>query len=195
MIQPTALSLRAEAACRLLNLSIGLHRTQVLIVGGRSFVSRLEAPDFDGLQVQRQGILLRMLSITESYCADHLLEVAEVDVEPAASEVRARIWNQSSIGAISTWSGIQDSYKKWLSIRPDWNRLNRLVEVRNAIAHGLGELTRMQRIKRVSTVDKIKAAGIRIDGDRIVLEERDLDQAKRDCVALITEIDLLTQKH
>lgn len=195
MIQPTAMSLRAEAACRLLNLSIGLHRTQVQVLGGRSFVSRLEAPDFDGLQVQRQGILLRMLSITESYCADHLLEVAEVDVEPAASEVRARIWDQSSIGAISTWSGIQDSYKKWFSIRPNWNNLNRLVEVRNSIAHGLGELTRMQRAKRVSTVEKITAAGIRMDGNRIVLEESDLDQAKRHCVALITEIDLLTHKH
>jgi hypothetical protein len=194
MIQPTALSLRAEAACRLLNLTIGLHRTQVQVLGGRSFVSRLEAPDFDGLQVQRQGILLRMLSITESYCADHLLEVAEVAVEPAASEVRARIWDQSSIGAISTWSGIQDSYKRWFSIRPNWNDLNRLVEVRNSIAHGLGELTRMQRTKRVSTVDKIKAAGIRLDGNRIVLEESDLDQAKRHCVALITEIDMMTRK-
>lgn len=194
MTQLSVESLRAEAACRLLNLSLGLHRTQVQVVTGRSFVSRLEAPNFDGLQVQRQGTLLRMLSITESYCADRLLEVAERDVEPTTSEVRARIWNQSSIGAISTWSGIQNSYRKWFSIRPDWNNLDRLVEVRNSIAHGLGELTRMQRAKQMSTVNKITAAGIKMDGNRIVLEERDLDQAKRDCIALITEIDLLTQK-
>lgn len=194
MTQLSVESLRAEAACRLLNLSLGLHRSQVQVVTGRSFVSRLEAPNFDGLQVQRQGTLLRMLSITESYCADRLLEVAERDVEPTTSEVRARIWNQSSIGAISTWSGIQNSYRKWFSIRPDWNNLDRLVEVRNSIAHGLGELTRMQRAKQMSTVNKITAAGIKMDGNRIVLEERDLDQAKRDCIALITEIDLLTQK-
>jgi hypothetical protein len=134
-----------------------------------------------------------MLSITESFCVDRLLELAEKEVDPSGSKVRGQIWERASTGAIGNWKSIQDSYKAWYGVQPDWKRLDQLVEVRNAIAHGLGQLTRIQRSKRQSAATKIAQAGVHLDADTIVLEEHNLEQARLACVALITEIDLAVQ--
>lgn len=194
MMTPFVLEVRAESACRLLNLTIGLHRTGVSAPRSNTRpVSRLASPAFDGLQMQRQGTLLRMLSITEHFCADRLLDLAEQEVQPSNSRVRSHMWDRTSAGAIGTWEGIQNSYKQWYAINPGWTRLNQLVEVRNAIAHGLGSLTRLQLAKRQSAVTKITDAGVRLEDDRIVLEEANLDHARKVCVDLITDIDASVQ--
>ncbi len=154
--------------------------------------SRLAPPDFDARQVQRQAILLRMISITEAFCVDRLLDLAETDVDPGGSPIRDLIWKKASSSAVSTWSSIQDSYKSWYSLQPAWTKLNELVEVRNAIAHGLGQLTRLQRAKP-GTATKIGQAGIRLSGDRVILEEADLENAHRACLQLVSEVDQLIQ--
>lgn len=184
---------RAESASRLINLTMGLHRMQVSRLGKDPAPSRLDAPDFDHLQVLRQATLLRTLSITESFCVDRLLEHAEREVSPYESAVRASIWAKASTGAVSTWDGIRDSYKSWYDIRPDWEPLAQLVEVRNAIAHGLGELTRLQRAKLRSTLTKITGAGVKVDGALIVLEETNLERTRVVCLELIAEIDYRVQ--
>ncbi|AMB41643.1 MULTISPECIES: hypothetical protein [Paenarthrobacter] len=134
-----------------------------------------------------------MISITEAFCADRLLELAEDEVSPGGNAIRTLIWEKASTSAVSTWSGIQDAYKNWYEIKPSWTRVNQLIEVRNAIAHGLGQLTRIQRNKRASTTTKIALANIDLNGDNIVLEEANLVNVRNACIALISEIDELVQ--
>lgn len=187
------LDARAESACRLINLTMGLHRTQMSRRGTVMPASRLIGPDFDSFQVQRQGTLLRMLSITESFCVDRLLERAEIEVEPEGSSVRAQMWDRASTGAVSNWEGIRNSYKAWYDVRPRWTDIDRLIEVRNAVAHGLGQLTRTQRLKLASTLAKITSAGVRVDAELIILEEANLEHARVVCLDLIEDIDMRVQ--
>ncbi|WP_447653030.1 hypothetical protein [Microbacterium sufflavum] len=134
-----------------------------------------------------------MLSIAESFCVDRLLEYAEREVAPQESAVRTSIWAKASTSAVSTWDGIKDSYKSWYDIRPEWEPLTQLVEVRNAIAHGLGELTRLQRVRLESTLTKIAGAGVQVKESRIVLEEENLERTRTVCLTLIGEIDFGVQ--
>jgi hypothetical protein len=193
MSVPAVLGTRAEAALRLLNLTLGLHRAQAVPIRSSPDSTRLAAPAFDGLQVQRQATFLRMISIAEAFCVDRLLELAEVDVAPSGNVIRTIVWDKASSSAVGTWTSIQDTYKNWYDVKPSWTAMNQLIEVRNAIAHGLGQLTRVQRIKLQSTTSKIVAAKIRLDGDRIVLEESNMQDVRGVCVNLISEVDRLVQ--
>ncbi|PRY68388.1 hypothetical protein B0I08_10490 [Glaciihabitans tibetensis] len=134
-----------------------------------------------------------MISITEAFCVDRLLDLAEVEVSPTGNFIRGLIWDKASSSAVSTWPTIQESYKTWYGIKPNWTPLNHLIEVRNAIAHGLGQLTRLQRAKRQSTITKIGLANIHLIGDRVVLEDANIQDVKIACVNLITEVDGLVQ--
>ncbi|MFI2563560.1 hypothetical protein [Paenarthrobacter sp. NPDC018779] len=193
MSLPIVLGARAEAACRLLNQTLGLHRTQTIDTQRAKPLARLATPTFDGVQVQRQATFLRMISITEAFCVDRLLDLAETEFSPTGNNIRTLVWDKASTSAVSTWSGTQDAYKSWYDIRPSWTQINQLIEVRNAIAHGLGKLTRIQRAKRASISNKITTAKIRLSGDYIVLEEANLQSVRDVCVDLISEIDGLVQ--
>jgi hypothetical protein len=190
---PDVLGSRAEAARLLVNQALGFHRTQMAGLATRAHRSRLAAPILDTAQVQRQATVLRMISITEAFCVDRLLDLAEKEVAPTDSSVRNLIWQRSSVAAVSTWPSIQATYKTWYSIRPSWTRINQLLEVRNAIAHGLGRLTRVQKSHAKATIGRITQAGVTVVGDLVVLEEPDLQYVRQVCVDLVSEVDQLVQ--
>lgn len=185
---------RAESAIALLNQTLGFHRTRA-ISSPSTPVSRLGTTGLDLAQVQRQSTLVRLISITEAFCGDRLLILAETQIEPSSNTIREMMWNKASTSAVSTWSALQDAYKDWFAVSGVWTDINRLVEARNAIAHGLGELTRMQKSKGASVRTKIAAAGIKIVGSTLVLEEGDLERARDSCRDLIEKVDLAVTAH
>ncbi|WP_404430699.1 hypothetical protein LG299_12485 [Microbacterium lacus] len=134
-----------------------------------------------------------MISITESFCADRLLALAEAEIDPTANDVRSTVWDRAATTTVSTWEGIRGGYRDWFQIKPNWPSLEPLVEVRNAIAHGLGNLTRIQKKNPQGVRDKLALAGITLDEDRVLLDEADITQIRSVCVALVVEIDELVQ--
>jgi 3-mercaptopyruvate sulfurtransferase SseA len=65
--------------------------------------------------------------------------------------------------------------------------------VRNAVAHGLGKLTRRQLRSEQSVKSKLKAAGITVDDNRIVLSDDSLAAAASACRDFIERLDLTVQ--
>lgn len=186
---PPVVGERAEAAVRLLNMTLGFHRNQIA-AATRHSSRRLSEAGFDGIETQRQATVLRMISITEAFCGDRLLGAAESEVEPAGSKVRNLMWEKAATDAVASWPAVKVAYKKWYDVRPAWAALETLVELRNTIAHGLGELTRQQRSRRQAVVQAFTQAGIRLDGDRVVLTESNVMAARNACVELIEALDL-----
>lgn len=129
------------------------------------------------------------MSIVEEYCADQLHELGESDMQPQGSQPREVIWDRISSEVTSSWHKIRGAYKDWYSIKPSWEGVEDLIEARNAIAHGLGRLTRRQLRSEQSTRAKLTRANIRVDGVRIVLDEGDLAVAAQTCRALIYDLD------
>jgi hypothetical protein len=109
---------------------------------------------------------------------------------PGSCAVPGALMSEMSAGApiegeVGAFGVSRTLTKIWCDIKPSWARLNQLIEFRNAIAHGLGQLTRVQRAKRASAATQIALAKIRLSGDRIVLEEANLQNVKDACAALI----------
>ncbi|WP_063130228.1 hypothetical protein [Nocardia fusca] len=128
----------------------------------------------DRVQEQRQATLLRPLSTTEAFAADLLAREVEQTFESLSSEVLTAAVDDSLISASNTWDSQRQAYKKWLSIiKPavDWTPIERLADARNAIAHGLGELTRRQKQSGTSIPARLLNAGIVVVDSRVVLTD------------------------
>lgn len=184
---PTA---EAEAACVQIRRTLAAHlsaaRRELVPAGGR----RLGAQRQDRAAEQRDATLVRIMSITEAFCGDRLLSEVEEEVKPGNAGPRSQMWTTAATAAVSSWSSQEKHYKDWLRISTiDWKFVNDLAIARNAIAHGLGYLTRQQLIKRQSNVDKLRGIGIPIVKDRIQVSEASLRFLARRCVAHIESVD------
>ncbi|GEB45799.1 hypothetical protein MTE01_17440 [Microbacterium testaceum] len=116
-------------------------------------------------------------------------------MDPGSNQIRELVWVKASTNAVSTWKLIQETYKNWFDVKGIWAEIDRLLEARNAIAHGLGSLTRTQQKKGDSARAKITAAGIAIVGTQIQLTEQDLERARNVCRNLIEAVDKGVSSH
>jgi hypothetical protein len=193
MIQSVATS-EAEEASALLFQTLGAHRTAVTALRPAQppRLSSGQTPDAE--QIQCQSTLVRLLSITESFASQLLLREIDKISARAQSIAIDRIWEDAAIRGTGTWNEQKDSYANWLGVKVDWKVIDRLAEARNAVAHGLGTLTRRQLRKEASIRSKLREAGIALDGIRIVLSDAALASAATDCRDLIYRLDLAVQE-
>ena len=185
------LSEPAEVATRLLFQTVGGHKATMLTIPGRAPDSRFPQSQVDLEQIQRQATLLRLVSITESYCAEQLLSRAELALPSDDNALYTLIWDAAALDATRTWVALKDAFKRWFGANPDWTKLDGLAEARNAIAHGLGSLTRQQQGKRQSTMTKLNRTGILVDNNALILTDGDLTRAAVVCRSVIAEVDAL----
>ena len=185
-----SLSLAAEESIALLYQTLGFHDEAAHASTSESERrGRLARVTSDVRQIQRQATVLRMVSITESFCARLLLEAGEASVRPATNPIVSILWDRASVDATGTWEAQRDAFKKWFGVTPDWQALDSWATIRNAIAHGLGVLTRRQLQNRTSTLAKIHRVGVTVADNRLVLTDDDLRNAARACRDLIVELD------
>jgi hypothetical protein len=190
---PLVATTEAEEASALLFQTLGAHRTAVAALRPLR-PPRLPSgriPDTE--QIQCQSTLVRLLSITESFASQLLLREIDKTATRAQSVSIDRIWDDAAIRGTSTWNEQKDSYANWLGVKVDWKVVERLAEARNAVAHGLGTLTRRQLRKEASVRSKLQEAGIALTGIRIVLSEAALSSAASDCRDLIHRLDFAVQ--
>lgn len=150
---------------------------------------RLGSASFDRQEMQRHATFMRLLSITEAFCADRLLTEVEGLVEPGRDVVVSKVWADAAVGATGNWVDQQRRYKDWLDVKIDWKPIDQVAEGRNAIAHGLGSLTRRQLRSDVKTRAALKAAGIELVGDRLNLTETTLVRIAAICRETVLRVD------
>lgn len=190
---PQAPSAEAEAASALLFRTLGAHRAAVAALRPRPLPRLRVSPDGDPVQDRCQGTLVRLLSITEAFASDMLSREVDRAVAGARNATATKVADEAVIRGTSTWQEQKKSYKDWLGVDEDWKAVERLAEARNAVAHGLGKLTRRQLRSERSVKSKLKAAGITIDDNKIVLSDDNLATAASACRDLIERLDLAIQ--
>lgn len=181
----------AEIAISLLSTTIAMQRA---VAGQQQYPlphPRLGQPDVSYEQFQLQSALVRIVTITESFCRDRLLQKAQNIVDPSRHNIVNRIWDEASQRATGTWRSQVDSYWSWFQIRLNYDEIRGYVDVRNAVAHGLGVLTSRQR--DVGTRARLANLGISIVDDRIVLTFPIIIEAARACRRVIEAIDHATR--
>lgn len=189
----SVVSAGAEEASALLFHTLGAHRVTVAAMRTRRAGRLASGAPFDAEQIQCQATLVRLLSITESFTAELMTTAVDAAVSRAASASVNKIWEDAAIRGTNSWKEQQDAYKNWLGVTVDWKAAERLAEARNAVAHGLGSLTRRQLRNEQGVKAKLKAAGIDVQGGTLVLSDAALAAAATACRDLIHRVDLATQ--
>lgn len=186
-----ALSEHAEEASGLLFRTIAAHRAAVSVL--EPFARRrLAGPREDREQIQCQATLVRLLSITESFCSDRLLEEVERIIAPSRHKTVSEVWDRVAISATNTWAEQQKAYKELLGVTltsSDWKSVEQLAEARNAVAHGLGRLTRRQQRNQQSVHAKLASCGISVRNGQIIVNDSVLFNAAQTCRSFIERLD------
>jgi hypothetical protein len=184
----------AEAACRLLNETLANHRVVIRALHQMHRRSRLTAV-LDREQLQRHSTLVRLLTITESFAVERLTQFVEPWANGGTLHVR-EYWSAAVNSETNSWNGIRDSYKRWVgpaTKAPEWGHPLGYAEARNAVAHGLGKLTRRQTAtsrKRNATVAAL--ANVEIvptDDNDIKIDEETLNKAVTQLCKFIESLD------
>jgi hypothetical protein len=191
------LSQRAEDAIALLFRTLAAHRANMAGLKAHDRRSRFPKSFFDREQLQCQATLLRIISVTESFCAERLLNEVEPVVDPSRHKSVSAIWERAAIGATNSWSDQKLALRDWLGIRletSDWRPVEQLVEARNAIAHGLGTLTRRQLRNQEAVRLALADAGIALNShNEVVLTDQALKRSVESCRHLISAYDVALQ--
>ncbi|BEL04983.1 hypothetical protein Q0Z83_031740 [Actinoplanes sichuanensis] len=190
---PPIPSAEAEAASALLFRTLGAHRAAIAALKPAHRPRLRTSPGDDPVQNRCQATLIRLLSITEAFTADLLAREADRAVALSQNTAAARIAEDAVIRATSGWLDQEKAYKDWLGVREDWNAVVRLAEARNAVAHGLGKLTKRQLRTEQRVKDRLQAAGISLNNGRIVLSDTNLAAATSACRDFIERVDRAVQ--
>ncbi|MGE2772573.1 hypothetical protein ACQGAO_30570 [Rhodococcus sp. 1.20] len=195
MISSTV-SVDAEESSRMINDTLSAHRESIDSISGRGGRRRrLPATGVDRQQIQRQATLVRLLSITESFCTERLLTEIESMMSATASDHVAvqKIWDDSHGRAIATWDALHKAYHAWLDVpKKTWTQLLDLTNARNAVAHGHGQLTwKQQRGDLKVLEEKLNNHEITLDGTRLILSEASISHAAALCRTFIIELDAI----
>lgn len=130
-----------------------------------------------------QDVILRLVAIAEDLSMNLILDRSE-SVLPSDPRV-GWLWEREFRRSGESWEGRVELWtrihSKPMSGFAEGPSLRGFVEARNAIAHGLGQLTRRQMRDEKSTLARLRNAGIHVRGDTVELDE---DAVER-CAAVV----------
>lgn len=172
----------AEGTIRLLMLTVAQHaRQEAVLVMAQQPRGRLRTLPTSSVshQTRTQSTLLRITSIIEAHVVRQLVQHVEPHIPAQRTAVLDDIYARAEDNAIGSWPGMIDAYKRWLGIRltsySDWKSIQAMIDARNAIVHGLGELTRRQARKDLKQLTKLLSAiNVQVKGTRVEVSEESL---------------------
>jgi hypothetical protein len=154
------------------------------VATGRVLRSPTALGTYDIANSRAQSYFLRIVSIAEAY-TDAALETMFHLVVPSTSVATVRLLELHLLDATQNWDGRKRSFMEHHGLSlgdrkegfPDWSKFDGMIEVRNAIAHGLGTLTRQQRRNPLRTASRCSQIGVRIEGGEIVVRPENVSAA------------------
>lgn len=162
------------------------HRRQeaVLAASRRPWRGRLRVltTSAGSVQIRRQASLVRITSIIEAHAADQLVRRLEPHAPPPRKAILDDLYVRAEDNAIGSWPKMMEHYSRWFSINmkkcPAWRQIEALTNARNAVAHGLGELTRRMARKDATQLRRdFATVDVSMAGSAIMLSEKSLHSA------------------
>jgi hypothetical protein len=131
-----------------------------------------------------QACMFRIVTIVEAY-TDAALELMFRGTVPANSPAALRLLDAHLLDAAQRWDARKKSFLDHHALSlgdaktgfPQWSKLDGMIEVRNAIAHGLGSLTRQQRKNAARSAGRCSQIGVRIDAGEVIVSPASLRTA------------------
>jgi hypothetical protein len=188
----------AENAVNRINRVLALHAIAAA-ANSSSWAGRLRGTS--GLvktDPARYLILPHIVAIAEEFSRTLLIAKTEVQV-PQDARVLKKLWAKAENQAEGRWEEHLNAWKDWhevsLQSDPLYTNLKPFIEARNAIMHGLGELTRRQRRgnQLAALKGELRAAGIEVVGVRLIVSNRSVIRCAHACRAFVDGLDRRAQ--
>jgi hypothetical protein len=155
-----------------------------------------------GASVRRLGspaylTLPHIAAVCEEFSRSVLIECSEPLV-PHTHPLLDELWRAAETKAES-WPGQESAWKNWhgldISNEAEYKSLRPVVEARNAIVHGLGQLTRRQTQKDggAKVKKQLQTVGIRTNGRKLLIDDSAMRRCVDSAVRFINWLDLETQ--
>ena len=175
----------AERSVRLLMSTLAQHRRQEALLAlnpalplGRVSIGATRG---NSGEVRRQATLLRLMSIVEAFTAESLVTRLESDVPPPRSAIVEDVYTTAEDNAIASWPNMKKHFGQWFGIKlshstcPSLRRVEAMTNARNAVAHGLGDLTRRMARKDLGQLKlDFATIDISIAGNSVQISEQAL---------------------
>ena len=134
---------------------------------------------------------LRLVSITEAAVDALAVELTAQSV-PQIDEVVRRLMLEKELSATGTWRARRSAYKRHHNIDlgkcAEFKRLEGAIEVRNAIAHGLGKLTTRQVHSR-ETAPKLGQINVNVVNGFVALGPNHVEECASYCREFLLSLD------
>ena len=181
-----------EAGLRLLRSTVRtyLAGTRFLVISiGRIEHTSLGSSDARNLALQSG--FLRLVSIAEASVDSLGAELTSRSV-PRVSEVVRLLMLEKELAASSTWDSRRRSYKRHHGIDlqkcAEYGRLEGAIEVRNAIAHGLGRLTPRQALS-AETFKHLARIRVPVSNGFVELQSTHITECAQYCTDFLRSLD------
>lgn len=149
-------------------------------------------------QFAANDAVLRLVAIAEDFVSTLLIELTERRLSPVQPLTQA-LW-QAEIGRVdTTWERRVSAWTRLhgVDMKRDFScfaELEGFIAARNAITHGLGELTRRQLADRANHARHLAAAGIALENRRVIIGAANVDSCADVARALIRWLDDAAQQ-
>lgn len=139
----------------------------------------------------REAALLRLVSVIEAY-VDAVSMFRMGLVVDSSHVLVAKMLEDFEVGSSSTWQQRHDSYEGYhkfsLRSRAGWQVVSASIEVRNCLAHGLGNLTAKQRGK-TTLPTTVGVIAVSVGSNRMHLGATTVATVGRGCDDFVRDID------
>lgn len=180
--RPAVVSAECDQSIRLLMVTLAQHRRSEAALAGQAPVyGRLKVLPSASVnsRIRRESVLVRSVSIMESYVHGQLVNrLAPLAPAPRSPLVES-LYAEFEDRGITSWQRTAEYFKNHvhsslkIKSNPAWNRVEAVIEARNAVVHGLGWFTAKQSRrgvpKQVETHLKRLKFDIPNDGSRVLV--------------------------
>jgi hypothetical protein len=170
------LSAKAERSRNLVNLALADYRQQTgstpVLLTTTGLTRRGPFRRAVSQKFRSHDALLRLVAIAEDYSVGQLIDVTEARL--SSNSIVQALWDSELERSGETWARRLDLWRSYykVEIRSSFSayaELRGFIEARNAIAHGLGELSRKQQRDRARTIGRLANANIQLHGNALVI--------------------------
>jgi hypothetical protein len=136
--------------------------------------------DYSPEQARLQATFLRMMSVLEAYVDLRAESELHEQLPPnSLTRTAALLLADHHLAASTNWRSRHDSFLRYHAVTlgdfPDWNRMDTCISIRNAVAHGLGRLTRRQLSDILILEAEVPKVEARIVNGKVELRIETLD--------------------
>lgn len=139
----------------------------------------------------RETAILRIVSVIEAF-VDALSMHRMGKLVDSGDVVVARMLREFELSSTTSWQNRHDSYKTYhgvsLKSLSGWQAVIAGIEVRNCIAHGLGNLTAQQRSKS-GLATTVKPLDVIVGGNRMHANDRTVPTLARESRRFVSAVD------